>query len=198
MKRNSDITGRRFGKLTAVHATDRRTASRNVVWRLVCDCGGVRFCDTGELAKGKAVACIGCRLGRSDVCSYCGCGERVHAGGLCNRHYKRLRGTPSTSHNIRERLELKTRMLENGCIEWTGAVSSSGYGTTTVCGKHALVHRLAWELVHGHIAAGMVICHKCDNPVCVNVDHLFIGTQRDNVRDAWANGRGRAPWQTMR
>ncbi|MDE2468782.1 MAG: HNH endonuclease, partial [Bradyrhizobium sp.] len=68
-------------------------------------------------------------------------------------------------------------------------------GTTTVAGKRALVHRVAWELAHGAIPVGKVICHRCDNPVCVNVGHLFIGTQQDNVRDAWAKGRGRAPWQ---
>ena len=52
-----------------------------------------------------------------------------------------------------------------------------------------LAHRVAWELERGHIPAGAVLCHKCDVPRCVNVAHLFLGTQQDNVRDMLAKRR---------
>lgn len=75
---------------------------------------------------------------------------------------------------------------EGTCLVWTGGRTSQGYG---VAGG-AYVHRLAWEETNGRpVPTGMVVCHSCDNPPCCNPDHLWIGTQGDNVRDAAAKGR---------
>ena len=71
------------------------------------------------------------------------------------------------------------------CIEWTGARSSNGYGRH---GKR-YAHRMAWEQAHGPIPDGLVVRHSCDNPPCVNVEHLLLGTQADNVEDARARRR---------
>jgi hypothetical protein len=74
------------------------------------------------------------------------------------------------------------------CIEWTGP-TRAGYGLAYVDGRRVSVHRLAWEQANGSIPDGMKVCHRCDNPSCYNVDHLFLGTQRDNILDAVAKGR---------
>ena len=71
----------------------------------------------------------------------------------------------------------------SGCWLWMGAVSSSGYGNLKFGASYANAHRVAYELYVGHIPDGMQICHKCDVKLCVNPDHLFVGTRQDNMND---------------
>lgn len=82
-----------------------------------------------------------------------------------------------------------------GCWVWSGARREHGYGQFSVVAGTTPVraHRFSWELVNGKIPAGMVVCHKCDNPPCVNPDHLFLGTKRDNTLDAMRKGRLKWP-----
>lgn len=75
------------------------------------------------------------------------------------------------------------------CTPWLGAHSRYGYGIT---GAGRLAHRVAWEERNGPIPAGMVVRHACDNPGCVNVAHLSLGTHADNVADRVARGRSAA------
>lgn len=84
---------------------------------------------------------------------------------------------------------------DTGCHEWTGARMPSGHGQIALRGRRPVIlaHRAAWLLAHGSIPPGMCVCHRCDNPRCVNVAHLFLGTQADNMADCRAKGRATLP-----
>lgn len=92
-----------------------------------------------------------------------------------------------------ERLELfKSQYIEDkktGCWLWTGSITTCGYGQINIKYKRYLAHRLSWNVHNGAIPKGFFVCHKCDNPPCVNPDHLFIGTHRDNMQDMLKKGR---------
>ncbi|SAK19108.1 hypothetical protein UA17_01737 [Burkholderia multivorans] len=81
----------------------------------------------------------------------------------------------------------------NGCWLWKGAVGSEGYGTNRRNGKTVRMHRVYYEQFVGPIPDGMQICHRCDVRRCVNPNHLFPGTNQDNVDDREAKGRNKLP-----
>lgn len=77
-----------------------------------------------------------------------------------------------------------------GCWLWGGHTNEDGYGKLSVEGKLKSAHRVSFEAFNGKITKGLLVCHKCDTPQCVNPDHLFLGTQLDNMRDMSIKGRG--------
>lgn len=93
--------------------------------------------------------------------------------------------------NQLERQALQDRMvtMPSGCIEWTGNINKNGYGRYCYKRKIELAHRAAWRLLRGDIPESMCVLHRCDNPPCVNPDHLFIGDRGINARDMASKGR---------
>lgn len=71
-----------------------------------------------------------------------------------------------------------------GCWEWTGGHNGVGHGRFWSDGALTGAHRFSWSLHRGVIPAGLQVLHRCDNPPCVNPDHLFLGTHRDNMQDS--------------
>jgi len=81
-------------------------------------------------------------------------------------------------------------MTDHGpCIEWTGYRFSTGYGAFKRQGRYYRVTRVVWEGAHGPIPEGMLVCHRCDNPPCYRMSHLFLGTASDNQQDCVRKGR---------
>lgn len=115
-------------------------------------------------------------------------------------HYSRRRRygdvnflTPKGSEvPIGHRMAARYKVSATGCWEWTGD-RRHGYGIVVHEKRRHYAHRLAWSLVNGPIPAGMYICHHCDNPPCINVEHLFLGTPKDNYDDMVAKDRDRRP-----
>lgn len=77
-----------------------------------------------------------------------------------------------------------------GCYLWSAATNAKGYGKFSIGPqKWVLAHRYAYERAKGSLPPGVIVCHKCDNPSCVNPDHLFSGTHKDNAKDRDSKNR---------
>lgn len=77
----------------------------------------------------------------------------------------------------------------SGCWLWIGAWHGDGYGIVKIRQVNFRTHRVSWELHNGPIPDGLCVLHKCDTPCCVNPNHLFLGTQPDNVQDCLNKNR---------
>lgn len=101
----------------------------------------------------------------------------------------------SPNQSVQSRVKKHFQVLKgaSGCWEWPMSRTHAGYGQLAgmTNGKQVnhYAHRVSYFLAYGPFRRDAVICHKCDNPACINPDHLFLGTQKDNMRDCSGKGR---------
>lgn len=149
-----NIAGQRFGRLVAIEDSGNKPGAGRS-WRCRCDCGNETIVPVRILRFGDTRSC--------------GCfdKERRQHPPLIERFWSRV-------------------LKSDGCWLWTAGNNGLGYGMLqqgTGNRKMILAHRLSWTIHFGEIPHGMDILHVCDNPPCVRPDHLFIGTNSDNVAD---------------
>jgi len=136
-------------------------------------------------------------------CAFDKCERDAVCKSYCDKHYRRvLRRGDVNDYGSRkvaegdaiERFHQKYEINESGCWMWTGGTRPNSKGVPyprhwTDDSESIGAHRFSFELVHGAIPQGMYVCHKCDTPLCVNPDHLFLGSHQDNMRDMVAKQR---------
>ena len=123
------------------------------------------------------------------TCGFCGAtlptGKKVYCNRTC---YNGARGS---SQPMGERFSMRIQWTST-CWLWTGQ-KVEGYGVFRLYPPHRMLrikaHRLSWIIHNGPIPEGLCVLHRCDNPPCVNPDHLFLGTDADNMRDRFEKGR---------
>lgn len=168
-----DITGQRFGRLIAVQLSDKTNNRGERFWECDCDCGNKTYTMFSWLNLGRVMSC-GCLKREATIASN-----------------KRTKATPAI-----DRFHDGYVVSESGCWEWRKGKDENGYGVIYVDGRTEKAHRLSWEIHNGPIPEhdsyhGTMVCHHCDNPSCVNPEHLFIGLANDNVQDMVKKGRNR-------
>jgi hypothetical protein len=125
------------------------------------------------------------------------CGKLIYR---CSTHINRV-AAPCCSRSCRDenqRMTVRERFLSapktrsvDGCLLWGGATGKGGYGVLIRTSRRRMyfAHRVSWEVHFGPIPSGMLVCHRCDNPRCVDPNHLFLGTNDDNMADMVEKGR---------
>ena len=168
--------GDKFGNWTLVEPAPRRHGMSR--WRCLCACGTERDLDESRLCKGFTKSC-GC-LAPVLVSAY-----------QQNKDAFPKRPRPPLVFTAKHAARLASRLaIQGDCLVWTGPRDPKGYGMMGACGRSQVrVHRIAWQLANGPIPEGLCVCHRCDNPPCCKVEHLFLGTVADNNWDRVHKGR---------
>ena len=139
---------------------------------------------------------------RLKVCSVDGCERRHRSKGMCSMHRRRVmkHGSPHIRKKRDNGFPSREHMMENSCVsessyngvncrEWGMSINSDGYGNMTINRKNYKSHRVMWEIENGPIEGGLHCLHHCDNRACLEIRHLFLGSNLDNVRDKMRKDR---------
>lgn len=141
------------------------------------------------------------RRARERACKVCGLSKRLddfYASAGCREGRRPECKACTLSRQHKSRKSAVARFVEKcritpGCWIWVGASNGRGYGSFGLNGKTLGAHRAAYLLYVGHIPEGLDVCHRCDNRLCVNPEHLFLGTNHENVIDRHNKGRSKMP-----
>lgn len=183
MGKRIDITGQKFGRLTAIR--DVGSIGKGRRWECLCDCGNTTIVNLKDLRCSKTKSC--------------GCLSREHAAELGRKTapmMHKLNRVP-LAERFQRHVDTVNRPMPTTCaphfgpcLIWTGAVNADGRANMGVDGKTKLSSHVAWFLEHGYWPVDH-LCHACDNKRCVNVYHLFEGTDEVNKYDLKVKDTGR-------
>lgn len=180
-----EITGKRFGAWTVLSFVGKCPGGSR--WLCRCDCGTVKELSSDPLRGGRTLSC--------------GCGSHLPA-------FSALPLPANSTEWLTLAMSQQSRFWSkvnktNDCWTWTAGLNKDGYGKFAITGpqqarginapqKHVTAHRLSWELNAGKpVPNGMLVMHSCDNPTCVNPDHLSLGDPMMNMKDKMSKGRHR-------
>lgn len=160
--------GYRSGKLVAIVKIQKykKFPHQSEKWLCKCDCGNEKITLSTSLYN-KCVKSCGCHDFKN---------KKIHD----KENYIEL---------MKDKINKNIEIDENGCWLWMASRHKQGYGNLSYKRIPSLAHRVSWMVYNGEIPQGIKVCHKCDEPSCVNPDHLFLGTQLDNVGDCVKKGR---------
>ena len=171
-KKAIDIAGKSFNRWTVVKRVDKPTTAKasGTYWLCKCVCGEQRTLRGADVKHGYSKSC-GCL--RKEV------SEKSLAKRQLEKH-----GT------LEDRFFDRFKKMDSGCWQWTSHSDKDGYGVLPGNSKNTRAHRFSYEFHKGAIGLEVSICHTCDNPGCVNPEHLFEGTTKDNIQDCIEKRRG--------
>lgn len=159
--RFQDLTGKTFGQWHVLHYAGKNS-HRQPSWACRCACGYQATRTGNSLKQGDSLSC-----------------------GRCQSQPR----SPANDNYLRMLILMSCNLSATGCWEWQFTKSGTGYGVIELRKKLLGVHVVSYMLWRGENPQGLFVLHRCDNRVCCNPDHLFLGTNQDNIDDKVSKGR---------